>query len=150
MPTLGRADSASQWIATYNKYSGNRRSGKPVVFTEYRIDNRVVPFDKLLPPNAAPEKIHVRLHYFYELQVPFANWLIARYFLAERGLESWANMSDPLSPARTTTAPRMNSASADAIIARSYFNSRIYVVPVRASWSLRMFSQASQAQGSCQ
>lgn len=151
VPTLGRADSASAWKNTYNKYSNNRRNGLPVVFNEFKVSGGGSPsFDTPLTGNAAPAKLHLQVHYFYELEIPFANWVIARYFLAERGLESWANMVDPINPVARTETPQHIASTADATIAQQYFSSGHFVVPLRASWSFRMFSAATKKSGSCQ
>lgn len=151
VPTLGRADSASAWVSTYKQYEKNKRSSLPVVYNEFKIENQHQPFDTPLKPNELPEKIHLRLHYFYQLTIPFADWLIARYYLAERGLESWAGMSDPINPIAKTQAPPHHTAQmVDSVYVRSYFNKGIYVVPLQASWSFRMFSQASRTKGDCQ
>lgn len=149
VPTLGRADGASAWGTVYDKYKDNQRNGQPVVHNEWRIDNVVKPFDKPLQPGDKPEKLHLRMHYFYEMTIPFANWLIARYFLAQRGLQSWANMVDPIEPAATTRPLTTVGASTDDNIANAYFNQHHYVVPIMASWSFRMFSQAKSTSGDC-
>ena len=151
VPTLGRADSADTWVSTYNRFSNNRRNGLPVVFNDFKVTGGGSPsFDTPLTGNQAPAKLHLQVHYFYEMNIPFANWLIARYFLAERGLESWANMADPINPVARTETPPHRSSSADAVIAQQYFSQGHFVVPLRASWSFRMFSAAAKKSGSCQ
>lgn len=151
VPTLGRADSQSTWIGTYQKYQNNKRGSLPVVYNEFKIEDVHKPFDTPLKPSEKPEKIHLRLHYFYEMNIPFANWLIAKYYLAQRGLESWAGMADPINPvAKTHQPPSVSAVYVDSAYVKNYFNQGIYVVPIQASWSFRMFSQSQRTQGDCQ
>ena len=156
VPSLGRADNVDNWTQTFNKYAPSPSynkdpgTGLPVVYTEFKIENKVTPFDKPLQPNEQPEKIHLRLHYFYQLRIPFADRLIAKYFLAERGLEQWAGTVDAINPTHQTTQPPSRTSGADVVIAHNYYNQGVYVVPLQASWSFRMFSQAAKTQGGCQ
>lgn len=152
VPALGRADTAAKWVETYNQFSNNKdpKAGLPVVYTEWKLTDVVKPFDKQLSPDKKPEKVHLRLYFFYPMRIPFANWLLARYFLAERGLETWANLVDPINPVAHTQAPPSRPSGSAVVIAKSYFDQGLYVIPVQASWSLRMFSQAKDTEGGCQ
>ena len=150
VPTLGRADTATRWVTTFETNKGNQRGGLPIVYTEYKISDQHKPFDMTLKADEKPEKVHLRLHYFYEMHIPFANWLFAQYYLAQRGLESWAGMADPINPvAKTEVPPSVASAFVDSAYVKTYFDNRHYVIPLQASWSFRMFSQASNLTGSC-
>lgn len=158
VPTLGRADSLSNWEQTFSKFKNNQNSGLPVVVNHWKLENIHKPFDKPLKPTEDPERLSVHLRYYYEMRIPFANWILAKYFLAVNGIQSWAKGADPLMSTRKYGLSGGSSggdseALQDFAIVKSYWNRKVYVAPIYASWTMRMFSQAdsqSGTSGDCQ
>ena len=90
----------SHWMSTFNNFSNNKNGSLPVTLTHWDLQDVHKPFDKPISPSENPEKVRVRLRFYYQMEIPFANWLFAKYFLAENGIEQWANEVDPLMTAR--------------------------------------------------
>ena len=157
---LGRADEPGAWKRTFRKYKNNtepRASNLPVLVNHWAVENVRMPFDKPLAPTDDPERIRVHLRFYYQMNIPFANWIIAKYFLAINGIQPWARSVDPLMATRDVqfngTAPSDREAQQDYAIVKSYFNKGIFVAPIYASWTMRMFSQGDfngRASGDCQ
>jgi hypothetical protein len=144
VPILGRADNSANWITTYEKVKGNKNHGLPIVQTSWTIENPVYPFDTPLPPSASPEKVRLKIQAYVEMNVPFVNWLFARYYLAEFGLESVAADVDPIEPIGHEANPlSLGGPTIQAILVKNYFNKGVFVAPIYSSWSMRMFSQGS-------
>jgi hypothetical protein len=150
----GRTYTAKDWIATYGRIRTNqhpRAPGLPVVTVAYRITDQRKPFDDLA---AGPtEKIRVRLYYFYELSIPFVNWVIARYFLGQFQAGVWKDFVDPVHPTSQVSEQQLvlQGASADFNLAvlQSYFEQGIYVIPLSSSWSMKAFSQCKSTSTVC-
>jgi hypothetical protein len=160
VPTLGRADSFEEWKSTWNGRPGsvvvpkdNKRAGKPIVISTWKISDVHHPFDTPLSANDTPEMVRLQLRYYYEMQIPFVNWILARVFLAQAGIDTWSNFVDPLHPESQVSAGELPSgtvALANYDVTQLYYNKKIYVVPIYSSWSMRMFSQAAKTSDICQ
>lgn len=128
--------------------SGNRPpnnppgASTPLTVVDWRLTDRRPEFDEPLDPGERPMKVHVRLAYFYEYRVPFANWIISRFWLqTESGIQLAQGIdpimavhdqrSEPLTPFLDTTL----TAIAQRAIANKYFT-----VPIVSTFSLRMMS----------
>lgn len=137
---------ATRYVTTVNRVvaSNLSRVGTPLVLLDYRLENRLPEgeFDRMLEGSASPMTVSVKLAYFYEYRIPFANWIMTRYWLATNSLFRWASGNDPtmpvaranLPPIRTGIDPEYLSVVRLAI-QRGYFTS-----PVVASWTMRMMS----------
>jgi hypothetical protein len=144
VPILGRADDSTHWISTWDRIKDNRNHGLPIVQTSWTIENQVFPFDTPLAPTANPEKVRLKIQAYVEMNVPFVNWLFARYYLAEFGLVNLAQDVDPIEPiGHEANPPTLGSATIQAILVKNYFNRGVFVAPIYSSWSMRMFSQGN-------
>jgi hypothetical protein len=157
VPMLGRADEKGAWKNTFKKYKNNLRSSLPVVVNHWAVENVRLPFDKPLAPSEDPERLRVHLRFYYQMNIPFANWIIAKYFLAMNGIRPWSKSVDPLMSTREVQfngpAASDREAMQDYAIVKSYFNKGIFVAPIYASWTMRMFSQGNvngATSGDCQ
>ncbi len=171
VPTLGRADDLKHWQDTWNgvndpktQVSKTQRIGSlPILHTNNKVDNHDPSrsFDDYTPgvaPDAAVEKVRVELYYYYEMKVPFVNWLITRYLLAQMVASDraqWLADQDALHPIGKGTTPQPIAAAAsttaqiDTNVIKNYMNLGVYVVPIYASWTMRMFSQTDKDQQQC-
>jgi Flp pilus assembly protein TadG len=116
----------------------------PLVFIDYQIENMHAgqPFDLQLEPGSRDVlRLRVRLAYFFEYRIPFANWIMTKYWLAVNTGRRWAQY-DPtmvMSRAKQPTPVAIHldelTTHAQAAIARNY-----YTTPIVATWSMRMMS----------
>ena len=117
--------------------------GTPMVIVQFYIDAPRADgrFDDPLGPGEAAMTIHVRVGYFFEYRVPFANWLITRYWLA---MHLFARTFDSVSPTMSSTAagqPLPAGFDAELLeIAKLNLRRDHYATPVVATWSMRMMS----------
>lgn len=150
VPTLGRADDQSTWKTTYDKAATAESGALAQVRLEYKLNKQIKPFDKPLGTDEEPERVSVKVHYYYEMKVPFVNWLIARYYLAQNMLEAWAGQVDAIQATAKLQQPaNIHAASQEATIAKVFFLQKRYVIPIYSSWTMRMFSQCKDTSGSC-
>lgn len=115
----------------------------PLVRVRYRVSgNPDQTFDQQLAPGDEPLKVHVRLTYFWEYRIPFANWIITRVWLASQTGEAWATGADPITPVRRTpgaVAPA-NEAALDVEVVQDAIRQNYFTTPLVSSWSMRMMS----------
>ncbi len=172
IPTLGRADDRRGWLATWEGMAGpgnspllavpktNSRGTFPILVTYWAVENKHTPFDEPLDPGQAVEQVHLEMAYFYEMKVPFVNWLLAAYFLAEAGTRAYFDQQENIihptghgnNPgALTAQGISIGSAAlaAQAAYLDQHYRRGVYVVPIYASWSMRMFSQVSSLAKLC-
>jgi len=156
-PMLGRADTAANWKRTYEKAQAQQGGVLPHVINFWDIDPMPSSrsFDEPVTREADVSHVHLRMYYFYELSIPFVNWVIGRMYLAQyTGSASIAGKVDPLHPTSKATdlLPTVGARTGEAgeveRWAESYFGKTQYVVPLYASWSMRMFSRPSPGQNS--
>jgi len=84
-------------------------------------------------------KLQVQLTTYYRMYIPFANWMVWRLAVGKEAgspkkMRYLGWKADPNAPAATT----LNSLSAAA-------DQKIYIMPIRASYAMRMQSNFSQA-----
>ena len=128
----------------------------PLVKVDYRVTgNAARTFDHQLAPGDEPLKVHIRLTYFWEYRIPFANWIITRVWLASQTGEAWAVGADPITPVRRrpgTVAPT-NEAFPDVAIVQDAIRQNYFTTPLVSNWSMRMMSDplpnASLPRGHC-
>ena len=145
MPVTSGAP-AAQYLATARRALTNRArslaSNIPIVWLDYKLENTGKDFDLQLEPGSAQLlRLRVKLAYFFEYRVPFANSIMVRYWLAVQTGKAWAD-NDPTMPvakANTVAAKR----SVDAELANQVLinvTRQFYSSPIVTSWSMRMFS----------
>lgn len=121
----------------------NRVANIPQIQVRWRLSgDRERAFDHQLEEAQNPLKVHVRLAFFFEYRIPFANWIITRVWLASQTGQAWATGADPITPVRRT-AGRVTPAtefSMDAGIVRQALGVNYFTVPVVSTWSMRMMS----------
>jgi hypothetical protein len=115
----------------------------PLVRVRYRVSGDPArTFDHQLAPGDEPLKVHVRLSYFWEYRIPFANWIITRVWLASQTGQAWATGADPLTPVRRTpgvVAPA-NEAALDVEVVQEAIRQNYFTTPLVSNWSMRMMS----------
>lgn len=165
IPTMshsnGGADLRDRFVATAAQVVNSNRApnnppgaNTPLVRVDWRISSFRQRFDPLLVPGQVPTKVHVRVAYFYEYRIPFAGWMMSRFWLASQAGEHWA--SDPMMTFRSEgvdVANTGNTAAALVNIGRQAISDGYYTVPLVATWSMRLMSDPlpnSAASGFCQ
>jgi hypothetical protein len=133
---------------------GGTTTSGPIVWVDYKLENVDQDFDKLLEPGSTEvPRIRVKLAYFFQYRIPFANWVMVRFWLARQGLLSnWGQQdkSDSTMMNVKARAPdvdklsshRKDSAAIDELVNKVYVLalSKFYTSPIVTSWSMRMFS----------
>jgi hypothetical protein len=125
-----------------NNQPPNRGVAIPLIRVHYWVSHTKGAFDEQLAPGEEPMKVHIRLAYFFEYRIPFANWIISRTWLASQTGQPWATGADPITPVRAT-AGRVSpatEASWDVDIVRQALASNYFTVPLVSTWSMRMMS----------
>ncbi len=141
----GATQLSSRYVATVRSAKRNRtRASTPLVLVDYRLENRKPEgqFDKQLQGGENPMTVSVKVAYFYEYRIPFANWIMTRYWLATSTAFRWASGNDPTMPAARVNTPRASSSidSEYLNLARRAIQAGYYTSPVVASWTMRMMS----------
>lgn len=158
-PSLGRSDNLATWTSTFEKAKAQQGSDVPVVINFWDIDP--VPAGRTLDQPVTRERdvshIHLRVYYYYEMNIPFVNWLLAHLYWAQFSLDHEYSDSDPYSgvdPLHPTTRARrpdgraLSGTESAAVVrywTQAYARRNRYVVPLYASWSMRMFSRPAPA-----
>ena len=138
--------------------SGNRPpnnppgSATPLTVIDFRVTDFRPEFDEQLDPGDRPMKVHVRLAYFYEYRVPFANWIISRFWLQSESGIQLAQGIDPIMPARNHRSEPLTPFLDPSLtgIAQSAIANRYFTVPIVTTFSLRMMSDPLVLSGRCQ
>jgi hypothetical protein len=121
----------------------NRVAGIPQIRVDWRLSgNSGRPFDHQLGRDDEPRKVHIRLAFFYEYRVPFANWIISRVWLSSQTGQAWATGADPITPVRRTAGrvTRASETSMDAGTVQQAIQNNYFTVPVVSTWSMRLMS----------
>lgn len=164
VPTIGRTGTgnyqarflgAARKLLSDNKppYSG---LNIPLVRVRYRVSGDMdQTFDQQLAPGDEPMKVHVRLTYFWEYRIPFANWIITRVWLASQTGQAWASGADPITPVRKTVGAvaAANEAALDVEVVQEAIRQNYFTTPLVSNWSMRMMSDplpGAQPEGRCQ
>ena len=147
-PMLGRSDSRDKWISTFRTSVGQQRGQRPVVVSFWDIDAPLPgkqSFDTQVTNEADVSHVALRMYFYYPLRIPFANWVISKWYLAQYGFARVPNETDALHPVTNhEDLPPTKSLSAEGAWVHSwtldYQSKGIYVVPLYASWTMPMFS----------
>jgi len=152
-PMLGRADDAANWIQTFNTFKDQQPTDRPVVISFLSFSQArpaAVSIDQPVTSEAEVEHIHLQLYFLYELKIPFANWILSQVYRAQYDASALTPRIDTNTV--RASAPdhdrvRRVASEATAVVnaMRSYGGNGQYVVPLYASWSMRMFSRAEDA-----
>jgi hypothetical protein len=130
----------------------------PIVWIDYTLEHSdpAGDFDKQLDSGSEDvPRIRVRLAYFFQYRIPFANWVMVRFWLAQQGLLTNWGQSDGsdstlmVVKARSAGSDKLAShvagdvkAATDEMVNRIQVNmvSGMYTLPIVTTWSMRMFS----------
>ena len=117
----------------------------PLVMVDYIVRDFQRPFDRPLGPTATPMTVSVRVSYFYETRIPFAGWIMSRFWLAshDSGFQ-WAKGQNPMmltAKAKQPTAVPPADAAFVTYVRRG-IDSNYYSLPLVLSWTTRMMSDA--------
>jgi hypothetical protein len=148
---------AAQVVMAANNRPPNNPEGAstPLVHLDWRLTDARPEFDEQLDPGDVPMKVHLRLAYFYEYRIPFANWVLTRFWLqTQTGIQLY-NGIDPLMPAaKNRDEPVQMTVDAELVgIARNAITSKYFTVPIVSTFSLRMMSDplpGTGGSGHCQ
>jgi hypothetical protein len=136
-------------IAALNNKNTNVRANTPLVVVQYYLEdpNSNRDFDEQLAPGEQPLRIHVRLGYFFEYRVPFANVILARFWLAMHTGQRWTDGTNPLMAIDSNPSQPGLESGFDAellSISQSNINLGVYAPPVVATWTMRMMSEPNR------
>ena len=149
-PMLGRSDDTQKWISTFKTAVAQQKNQLPVVVSFWRIDNplnRTQTFDEPVTNETDVSHVELRMYFYYPLRIPFANWVISKWYLAQYfAFARTPNEADPLHPVTNHEAlPQQHNLTGEAAWVQrwtlSYLSKGIYVVPLYASWTMPMFSR---------
>jgi hypothetical protein len=143
-----KAGMRERFVATARALVGgnkppNRGVNIPLVRVHYWVSGYTGrPFDQQLEVDEEPMKVHIRLAYFFEYRIPFANWIISRVWLASQTGQAWATGADPITPVRSTAGrvTRATESSWDVDVVQQALRSNYFTVPLVSTWSMRMMS----------
>jgi len=131
-----------------NALTNTNRIGQPSIWLDFNLENTDHDFDEQLDEGATNVmRLHVKMVYFYEYRIPFANWVIARYWLATQQAYEWAKFdptmlmekAEPVTP--STSAGRAQLGRAELVNqAKVNIDNKFYTAPIVNSWSMRMMS----------
>jgi hypothetical protein len=151
LPAVARTDSPKRLAEAFKEHRDRQ-----VVWLVSRLDREVGPaiqetFDDRHRGDARAE-LQVDLVFWFPLKIPFADWVMSRMFLAYWGLRAYAG-ANPLMPAQRQaewkdSGPGLRFARvAEALSDRA--DRGEYVVPVHASFRMRMMTPALQRTQAC-
>jgi hypothetical protein len=145
-----QAGMRQRYVATARTLIGdnrppNRGVNIPLIRVHYWVSGYTGrPFDQQLEQaqGDVPMKVHIRLAYFFEYRIPFANWIISRVWLASQTGQAWATGADPITPVRRTVGrvTRATETSWDVDVVQQALRSNYFTVPLVSTWSMRMMS----------
>ena len=120
-------------------------AGTPRVIVQYWLEdpNPAAPFDRQLQLGEKPMRIHTRLGYFFEYRVPFANWILARFWLSMHTGARWTAAYDPtMVVSANPQQPTRETGFDDELLTISQLNiaNGLYAPPVVSTWTMRMMS----------
>jgi hypothetical protein len=122
-------------LAQVNAVAGG--TGEDDSFDQFT--NGGLPQDRLM-------RLEVRMIYWFPLRIPFANWVMARMFVAQWGLQAYV-AQNPLMLTQTAhwtgDAPPPQAQIASALQAR--VNAGEYVVPIDVNYTMRMMTPVKVA-----
>ena len=140
-------------LLTRNMAPDNARAAAgnvPLVVIDYWLTDARARFDDQLDITSGERvmKLNVRLAYFYEYRVPFANWIITRFWLATQTGAIWAGGVDPIMMTSRPRLPPVNNWLTGSLlpIAQRGIDNKYYTAPIVTRWSMRMMSDPLPAK----
>ncbi|MGC4121583.1 MAG: pilus assembly protein [Myxococcales bacterium] len=118
----------------------------PIVWIDRELENTGEDFDKQLEPgDDKVQRIRVRVAYFFEYRIPFANQIIVRSWLAtQTSAIKWAQSGrDTTMLVVKANDTRVVGGVDDELVDQAknnYLSHQSYTAPIVASWSMRMMS----------
>jgi hypothetical protein len=162
LPAVTRTDGAGRVIAGFRLREGNRysqfldgRSGA-IVWIQRQLDREIRrdhkdSFDDRYEPESRAE-LMVDMVFWFPMKIPFANWIIARSYLASVGILPYFAMN-PLSPAqrRARWEEQGRSPATNRVLGemRNRVLRREYDFPIRTAYRLRMMTPAVEIGRAC-
>lgn len=156
LPSVTRTDSPGALTAAFSARRLNRYSAGldgvdlPIVELVRDSPSRVpVPEDPDFDQPGRLSRLELRVLYWYHLDIPFADWVTSRMFLAYLGLQAY-DAVNPLMPAESKAGWTAGGALEDEGWPGGAIGPRLrsavlagkYVFPIRASASMRMMTPA--------
>jgi hypothetical protein len=143
---------AAQVLMAANNRPPNNPEGAstPLVHIDWRLTDARPEFDEQLDPGEAPMKVHVRLAYFFEYRIPFANWVLTRFWLqTQTGLQLYSGI-DPIMAVHQNRAQAVQpTVDAELVgIAQRAIVNKYFTIPIVSTFSLRMMSDPLPGLGS--
>ncbi len=123
---------------------GTQEHEAPVVWIDSKLENVDDDFDKQLAPGADVPRIRVRLAYFFQYRIPFANYVMVRSWLATQVGVDWTDSGrDATMLVKKVDKPPHRPAGDAELVdeaKRWALGHRMFIVPIVTSWSMRMMS----------
>jgi len=145
-PKLRTGSNYQQIFMKTASYAEANKSPKgwPIVWAEYALENENMDFDKQLEPGDEPMRLRVRIAYFYEMRIPFANWVMTRFWVAGQVGGNWGQTDgsdSTIMVQKANTVPAKKTVD-DQLIdqVRGAMAMGEYLTPIVATWSMRMVS----------
>ena len=132
--------------------------GTPILWLGYKLENDsgLKDFDEQLESGKTPWILRVKLTYFYQLRIPFANYVMTRFWIASQTGGSWGNSANTDVINFAKKPGRLTGTNSSELIdeVEQALKVREYVMPIVSSWSMRMMSNpmpgaAPQGEGDC-
>ncbi|HEY3448295.1 MAG TPA: TadE/TadG family type IV pilus assembly protein [Myxococcales bacterium] len=143
---LGSTDLKGLLQSTVEEVKDNKsRKGAPIVWIDTELENTGEDFDKQLEAgDDKVQRIRVRVAYFFEYRIPFANAIMVRSWLATQRSLSWSlSGRDTTMLVKKAKNPEarggVNVQLVDQVV-QNVEDHKSFTSPIVASWSMRMMS----------
>jgi hypothetical protein len=162
LPTITRTDGPGRLVRAFQERRGNRYSqgedGRrgAIVWIQRQLDRDLRrdhkdSFDDRFTTDSRVELL-VDMVFWFPMKIPFANWVIARSYLAAVGILPYMALN-PLSPAQQRARWERQGASPASNRVLGEMRSRVvrgqYDFPIRTSYRLRMMTPAVEIGQAC-
>lgn len=139
VPALDRGhDRAIVWLLRESPLANDIRGDEEDVFDDPDVRGTL----------GTLHRLEARLVYWYPLRIPFANWVMARMFLAQWGLREFRG-ENPLVPTQVNARwAREGPQFLEPLVGEEMlrrFDRQQYAFPLSASWTMRMMTPARRA-----
>ncbi|MBI5543555.1 MAG: pilus assembly protein [Deltaproteobacteria bacterium] len=123
--------------------------GTPIAWLDYELENLERDFDYQHESDSDEVmRIRVKLAYFFHYRIPFANWVMVRFWLATQRGFHWATYDPTMLNMKAESPPARQTVDADLldqVEANMGHSPKVYSSPIVASWSMRMMSEPTDA-----
>ena len=162
LPTLGRTNDPASVEAAFKKHSNNKYTPGGQIVELWRDVYLARTRDILISPASLPDpedalfdqpdhlmRLETRMVLWYRMNIPFANWVLSKIFLAHYGLSAY-DFANPLAPveghAGWPDSPTLKfkgeewpGGPLDASML-AFASAGQYLFPIRVTWSMRMMT----------